>query len=290
MTTVGLSSVTRPVMRYHGGKWRLAPWIISHFPPHRIYVEPFGGAASVLLRKQRSYAEVYNDLSEQIVNVFRVMRDEKDAQKLIEMIQLTPYSRSEFIQSYEDAQTPIEQARRTIFRSMAGFGSAAATRGYRTGFRSNSNRSGTTPASDWRNYPDALAAIIDRFRGVVVENKSAIEVMLQHDSSETLHYVDPPYVHSTRNRPYGIHMAYEYEMDDSEHEDLAETLFSLKGMVVLSGYDSCLYNRLFSSWRRLEVTARSDGAGLRTETLWLNLSAQASLDKSRLPLFAEVMA
>jgi len=113
-------------MRYHGGKWRIAPWIISHFPPHRVYVESFGGAASVLLRKARSYAEVYNDADGEIVNLFRVLRDNTQAESLRRAVELTPYSREEFIESYKSTQDPIEQARRTLLRAFAGFCSGSA--------------------------------------------------------------------------------------------------------------------------------------------------------------------
>ena len=85
----------RPLLRYHGGKWLLAPWIISHFPAHRVYVEPFGGAASVLIRKERSYAEVYNDLDSEVVNLFRVLRAQPD--DLVHAIELTPFARDEFV-------------------------------------------------------------------------------------------------------------------------------------------------------------------------------------------------
>ena len=115
----------RPMLRYHGGKWRLAPWIISVFPEHRIYVEPYGGGASVLLRKARSYAEVYNDLDGEVVNVFRVVRDHGPCLK--EKLYYTPFSRDEFKRSYEETDDPIERARRTIARSFMGFGSNAVT-------------------------------------------------------------------------------------------------------------------------------------------------------------------
>jgi len=117
--------MARPLVRYHGGKWKLAPWILSHFPQHRCYVEPFGGGASVLLRKPRSYAEVYNDLSGEIVNLFRVACDRGD--ELVRACELTPFARDEFIETWKPSPDPLEQARRTIARSFMGFGSAAAT-------------------------------------------------------------------------------------------------------------------------------------------------------------------
>ena len=69
----------RAALRWHGGKWILAPWIIAHFPPHRVYTEAFGGGASVLLRKGRAKSEVYNDLDSEVVNLFRVLQDRASA-------------------------------------------------------------------------------------------------------------------------------------------------------------------------------------------------------------------
>jgi len=253
---------TRPILRYHGGKWLLAPWILSYFPEHRVYTEPYSGAWSVGMRKGRAYGEVYNDLSGEIVNLFRVARD--SGLDLQERLRLTPFSREEFVLSYEPCADPVEQARRTVVRSFMGFGSNGLNA--KTGFRANSNRSGTTPAQDWRNYPDCLAAIIDRLQGVVIENRPAIEVILQHDSSETLHYVDPPYVFSTRDSGTD----YAHEMTDDQHERLAEVLHEVQGMVVLSGYRCDLYDQLYSDWECVQRKAYADGARDRVECLWLN--------------------
>lgn len=270
-------SPTRPAVRYHGGKWLLAPWICSHFPEHRIYVEPYGGGASVLLRKPRSYAEIYNDLDGEIVNAFRVLRDHGD--ELRRAVELTPFSRDEFRQSYEPSGDPLEQARRTILRSFMGFGSGAAS-GNNTGFRANSNRSGTTPAHDWKNYPDQIPSLINRLRGVVIENRDAIEVMRTHDSAETLHYVDPPYVHETRNKLQSRteQTTYKHELDDAQHMALAEALHELRGMVVVSGYRSAMYDSLYADWYRLDRKALADGAGSRVESVWMSVAPrQASM-------------
>lgn len=264
------TSLTRPLVRYHGGKWRIAPWIIANFPAHRIYVEPFGGGASVLLRKARAYGEVYNDLDGEIVNLFRVARDQGD--DLARALRLTPFARSEFEISYEASEDVLEQARRTVVRSFMGFGSAAIC-GEVSGFRANSIRSGTTPAHDWRNYPDALEMIVERLQGVVIEQRDAGKVMCAHDAEDTLHYVDPPYVHATRSekrRNTVTRKAYKHELTDAGHAELARVLRALRGAVVVSGYRSELYDDLYDGWVRVDRAAQADGARPRVECLWFN--------------------
>lgn len=262
---------TRPILRWHGGKWLLSRWIIQHLPEHRTYVEPFGGAASVLLRKPRSYGEVYNDLDGEVVNLFRVAREH--GKELVRLLELTPFSRDEFMASYEQSGDPIEQARRTVARSFMGFGSNS--HGQKTGFRANANRSGTTPAHDWRNYPDALVKIIDRLRGVTIENKDATSVIKQHDTEGTVHYVDPPYVSSTRDKGKD----YRHEMTDADHEELAGVLREVKGKVVLSGYRCDAYDDLYEGWHRVEKNAYADGGRKRVECLWLSPNCRQRPDE-----------
>ncbi|MEN5278904.1 DNA adenine methylase [Brucella sp. TWI432] len=278
-----MTQLSRPLLRWHGGKWMLAPWIISHFPKHRVYVEPFGGAGSVLMRKDRSYAEVWNDLDGEVVNLFQVLRS-TDSSRLVEVLELTPFSREEFKMAYREADAdPVERARQLVIRSFMGFGSNGHSRV--TGFRANSNRSGTTPAHDWANYPEALTAIIERLRGVVVENRDAKRVMATHDSADTLHYVDPPYVFETRSDPS---KDYAHEMTDDDHAELLDFLQGLAGMVVLSGYPSALYDDALQGWRRIERAALADGAARRIEVLWINPPCAERLCAEAMPLLAGV--
>lgn len=260
---------SRPLLRYHGGKWRMAPWILRHMPPHKIYVEPFGGGASVLLRKPRSYAEVYNDLDSEVSNLFVVVRER--GEELAQACELTPFARVEFEAAYTETDDDLERARRTLIRSFMGFGSAGVTKQV-TGFRSNTTRAFTTPCHDWMRYPDNLRLVIQRMRGVVIENRDATDVMRAHDGTDTLHYIDPPYVHETRHRRNRA--AYRHEMNDDQHRALAETLHTLRGMVMLSGYRCQLYDELYRDWQRVDLATHADGAKDRVESLWLSHRCQ----------------
>lgn len=261
--------IKHPVIRYHGGKFRLAKWILSYFPEHRCYVEPYGGAASILVQKTPSYAEVYNDLDGEVVNLFRVLRDKQLNEALQEACYLTPYSREEFELAYKKTDDLLERARRMVVRATMGFGSASGTGGT-SGFRSDSKRKYATASHLWAKYPQNLGAICERLQGVIIENKPAIDLIKQHDGADTLFYIDPPYLMETRvagNRYYN------FEMVDEQHLQLLQTLKSVSGKVVISGYNSDLYNDELSGWRKVTKESRISagrGTGIRTECLWVN--------------------
>lgn len=270
----------RPALRYHGGKWRLAPWIISHFPPHQGYVEPFGGAASVLLQKPRSKSECYNDLDGRVVNFFRVLQDKEKAAELRRLCSLTPYARTEFLGAYRKPRNDVEDAHRLVILSFMGHGSDSATRQARTGFRGRKSVPNASPAVDWSGWPDHVPAMTRRLAGVVIEHDDAKLVIQRNDARGVLHYVDPPYVFSTRacksDRRSGRH-GYAHELTDADHAELSCVLKSCKGMVVISGYRSDLYAELYREWQRFDTWHTTDLGHRKVEALWLNQAAASAL-------------
>lgn len=296
--------ITRPVLRYHGGKFRLAPELVALFPPHRVYTEAFGGAASVLMLKPRSYSEIYNDLDGEVVNVFRVLQNPRLAKRLERLLRITPFARAEFELAYKPTRSQVERARRTIIRSFMGFGSDSITRlkasraGFNTrissvmstGFRWDANRRGTTPATDWANYPKQIMLFCERLCGVIVERRDAKTILEKMDTAETLHYVDPPYPLSVRSIANGStpEHRYRYEMTDDEgHLALASVLKKLKGMVIVSSYPGKLYEDLYKGWHRIDWTSSQfcglkSGKRQRTECVWLNQAAADGLRQQRL--------
>lgn len=265
-----MTVIKHPAMRYHGGKWRLAKWVISHMPEHRKYVEPFGGAAGVLLQKERSYCEVYNDLDSEVVNFFRVLRDPVLSQRLIDACVLTPYARDEFELAYEPTGDPVEQARRMVVRATMGFGSAGATKNT-TGFRTDTERKYSTAMHLWARYPENIAALGQRFSAVLIENRPAISVLQKHDADDCLHFVDPPYLPEVRSSAAG--KMYFHEMTRDDHQELIDVLHSLKGMVMVCGYESEFYETAFKGWAKVSTSARISafrGTKTKTECMWLN--------------------
>lgn len=257
------------LVRYHGGKVRMADKIIGLFPAHDCYIEPFGGGAAVLLAKPRARLEVYNDLDGDMVALFRVLRDSPDA--LADAVGSTPFAREEHELSYLEAADDLERARRVLVRSHFGHGSSGIHRA--TGFRAAGMRAGTLPVHGWMTLPDTIRIAAERMRGVVIERRPALQVMQAHDAKDVLHYVDPPYLPETRDKGRD----YRHEMTRSDHIGLLDALRQMRGNVVLSGYASSLYDEALDGWRRIEIAARADRAAPRTEVIWCNFADTSPL-------------
>lgn len=269
-------NLDHPLIRYHGGKFRLASWIISHFPNHDTYVEPFGGGASVLLSKLPSRIEVYNDLDSDVVSFFEVLRDPVLSFELAKQIELTPYSRSEFISARSDCDDKVEQARRLVIRAQMGFGSVGATKG-NTGFRLDTARSGSDIVTIWKRQPEIILQAAARLKNVLIENRDALKVIQDHDREDTLFFIDPPYVLDTRSN--GSNKAYQYEMTNTEYKKLIEVLKTCRGMVVLCGYEHSIYDKL--KWRKIKKSVSAsgqNGSTIRNEILWVNPQAENQVD------------
>jgi len=271
-------TITRPALRYYGGKWRIAPWIISHFPDHHAYVEPFGGAGSVLLRKDPSSSEILNDLDGNVVNFFRVLRERTE--ELKRAIEFTPFSREETHVSMEHSTDPLEAARRFFIRAWQTQHGAPhmGRNGWRFGRRGGNDR--RSAVDDW-NDTARLPAIAQRLKLVQIEHDDALKVIPRFDAEGTLFYVDPPYVLGTRADRWRRN-GYVHEMSDEDHRALAEVLNSAKGMVVLSGYPSDLYKNLYRDWKVSSITNHTSRSAPQTEYLWLSPKAAAALKQLEL--------
>ena len=262
----------RPPVKWHGGKFYLAKMIVEQFPEHHTYVEPFGGAASVLLNKTASPIEVYNDVDERIARLFRVLRDDGD--ELQRRLALTPYSESEFSECRlaPSELDEIELARRDYVcwrQSIGGRGDAFSATLHRVRRGMADVVSGYLSAID-----EHLPMIVERLRRVQIVQRDAVEVIRKWDSADTLIYCDPPYVASTRSSPD----VYGSEMTNEQHEELIDSLLSCKGHVVLSGYASPMYESRLKSWQTIETdianhSASGKAKSRRREMLWINRAA-----------------
>jgi len=276
-------SLSRPPLRYHGSKWRIAPWIASHFPHHHVYVEAFGGGGGVLLRKPRSPIEVYNDLDGDVVNFFRVLRDRSQCTRLARTLALTPYARTEYDRSHSrTGGGSVERARRLAIRAFMGYGSNAGTRRSKCGFRGADWSSRQANNLSWMRLPDTLVAAHRRLQGVVIERLEARQLLPKQDSPRTLFYLDPPYLASTRTNRAKDH-SYRHEMTDRDHVELLEMAQGLAGFVLISAYHSPLYDRLLRGWPHVEKAALTQGNARslhRTEVLWLSPRTAEALQGS----------
>ena len=272
------AGVTKPVRHKHklafgwyGGKYSHLSWLLPLLPSCNHYCEPFGGSAAVLLNRTPSPVETYNDLDSEVVNFFKVLREEKE--KLIEVISLTPFSREEFvkaIQAPKEGLSELERARRFYIRARqarTGLAQTASPGRWAT-CRDTSRRGMGGAVSRWLGGYYDLVEIASRLIRVQIDNRPAIDVIKAYDSEDTLFYCDPPYPHETR----GDSKAYSFEMTNEEHQELAKVLHKIKGKAAVSGYVCELMLDLYGDWRRIDASPRlcHSVKTIRQEALWVN--------------------
>lgn len=268
---------TRAALRYFGGKASLAPWIIGHFPPHEVYVEPYCGGASCFQQKAPAKVEVLNDLDGEVVAFWRVLRDRPD--DFIRAIECTPFARAEVQQAFakEDPGNDFERARRLYVRSWQTIHGAPAKQ--MLGWRCEREDGGNALA--WIKT-DHLRAIALRLRRVQIEHDDALTVIGRYDGPNALHFIDPPYLTETRRKRWRKD-GYQVETTDEHHVELANVLHGIRGAAVLAGYASDLYRDLYADWQMVTRAAVIQSGEAATECLWLNdraasASRQQSLD------------
>jgi DNA adenine methylase len=266
-----LKSGKRIVFGWYGGKFSHLEWLLPLLPMTPYYCEPFAGSGAVLLNRPSSGVETYNDLDGEVVNFFRVLRDQPE--ELQRVMALTPFSREEFSLAckLDPTQTPLERARRFYVRARQVRTGLAQTASIgRWANCTSTIRAGMSGVvSRWLGAVEQLPDIALRLMRVQIENRPATDCIRLYDSKDTLFYCDPPYIHETR----GGSKAYAYEMTDEHHSELAELLNSVKGKVALSNYDCALMDKLYPSkhWRKLKFQRTNHSTkGVRTETLWTN--------------------
>jgi DNA adenine methylase len=279
---------------WYGGKYSHLDWLLPLLPPATHFCDVFGGSAAVLINREPSPVETYNDIDGEVVNFFRVLRNQKEA--LSEAIGLTPFSREELALacSLESGLTDLERARRFFVRArQVRTGLAQTASAGRWAHCVLTSRAGMAGAvSRWLGSIEDLSLIAQRLLRVQIENAPAIEVIRRYDSPETLFYCDPPYVHSSR----GDSRAYGFEMTDDDHMILAKTLHDVQGQIVLSGYHNELYAELYADWHCVEAPSKIAHSVKqeRTEVVWMNfvpsnlsteLRQSWTQEKSSTPLF-----
>lgn len=260
-----------PALRYFGGKWSMADWIISHFPPHERYIEPCGGGASVLINKTPVNLEIYNDIDGNVVNFFRVLRDRPE--ELAQAVYLTPYAKEEFkaCKSLAGADD-LERARRFFTVLWQGRSGVFNNTGWR---RETKVLDYTTFNSVFTSQYENLLKIAARLRAVQIDNIPAEQCIADYDHPTALIYFDPPYVLSTRTDH-----RYTHDVDDSFHIKTAGLLLQCKSDVVVSGYPSPLYTELYEAngWHTVDKeNVQTVGNIKAVERLWIKPETWAKL-------------
>ena len=264
----------RAIFRYAGGKWSIADWIIQHFPPgyeKMVYLEPYFGSGAVFFNKMPGAVETINDLDSDIYNLFWVLREKpEDLKRALEM---TPYSREEYDRSFEKADEPLEKARRFMVRTTQAIG---AKMGSKCGWRNHKQPKNGGTACKWGGITETIDIASARLRGdtthlTQIEHMDALRLIRRYNMRDVLMYVDPPYLREKRKSG----RLYLHEMDNAGHVEILKALTESKAHIVISGYDSELYNTMLAGWHTDTTISQTTSTEKAVEKIWMNYEPPA---------------
>lgn len=271
----------KAIIRYPGSKWSIANWIISHFPEgyeKMVYLEPFCGSGAVFFNKEPGAVETINDLDSDVVNLFRVLREQSEELKRV--LALTPYSREEYDRSFEACEDPLEKARRYMVRTTQAIG---AKMDGKCGWRNHKQRKIGGTACKWGGVTDTIDLAAQRLRGsttnlVQIEHMDALRLIERYNSSDVLMYLDPPYVRSSRKSG----RLYHHEMDDEQQEQLLDLIVESRAKIVISGYESDLYNTALQGWFKDSTYSQTTSTEMAHEIIWQNFEPSGQMNLFKL--------
>lgn len=257
------------VLRYPGSKWRIADQLVSNIPEHKSYLEPYFGSGAVLFNKPPSPIETINDLDD-VINLFQCIRDH--SQQLAAMIAAIPYSRKVYDSQFSIvSKDPVDKACAFLIKCWQGYG--FKTSGIKTGWkRDKTGRERAYNLSNWYHLPEWIEEIAERLRNIQIEHKPALDLIREFDSPDSFFYLDPPYLLNTRSAKQ-----YQHEMTEKDHIQLLETIVHCSAQIMISGYDTPLYNDYLHTWDTLRIPNQTTSGVIREEIVWMNYTHQLSL-------------
>lgn len=259
----------RQVLKYPGSKWNIAKKLVKLAPDHHSYLEPYAGSLALLFNKPPSAIETINDLDSDVTNLFWCIQ--KDSERLARLVMTTPYSREMYDQQFEGTDQTRYGSR---FQRAAGFlircwqGHGFRTNGYKAGWKNDvQGRERSYALWDWYRLPEWIMEIAERLRMVQIENQPALDLIKRFWYENVFVYLDPPYVLDCRK---GKKKQYKHEMDDASHEELLKLILQSPAKIMISGYESEMYNDYLRGWEKVTFDSCAQGGSKRTETVWMN--------------------
>lgn len=259
----------KTVLKYPGSKWNIASQLVNLIPQHHSYVDPFFGSGAVLFNKPVSDIETVNDLDSDVTNLFMCIQ--RDSERLARLVMTTPFSREEYDKQFEIPEGAIcidsfERAAGFLVRCWQGHG--FRTNGYKVGWKNDVvGRERAYALWNWYRLPEWIIDIADRLRMVQIENRPALEVIKRFNHDGVFMYIDPPYLLGTR-----AGKRYKHEMTDADHEEMLKELLQSKAKIMISGYESDMYNDYLKGWNKKIFDSCAEHGKPRKEVVWMNYS------------------